>query len=438
MAERFGPDWPALRELGEQLATARAQLEQERAAIAEQVRQVAENEDRRVRAEVERLARRVEEQKSQVKRLHLETVEYTSLKSEIETGRTFLNELVGRQSETEMSDRLRDTQTSNVNQVDAAELPEWPVSPQKLKNLLAGLLFGLLLGIGAALLLDHLDYTVKNEQDVERLTGLPALGRIPLLPQLKVVGGGPVLRDHVGVGSHRDAQSGFAEAFKTLRTSILLASPERPPRHIVITSCEPGDGKSTVATNLAIVLTQLGRRVLLVDADLRNPSVHKTLGLANQAGLSNLLTGNARLAELQRECEVPNLRIVTSGPIPPTPSELLGSPALGVVLERADEGGEFDHVILDCPPALQVTDSVILATRADATVLVVRCGKTAREAVGQGAARMRQARAHVVGVVMNAVPEAPGYYYGAYRAAATDDPAEASPAGERRHHASAG
>ena len=419
MSERFRPDWPALRELAEALDTASDRLESETRTIAHQVRSVAEADYEKARAEVRFLARRLDEQKSEVQQIEQETVEYAGLKAEIETQRDFLDDLLNRQSQTEISDRLRDTQTSNIRLVDRAQPPERPLKPRKLKNLAGSLLVGLLFGVGMALLFDHLDYTVKNEQEIERLSGLSVLGRIPLFQPLKVVGEGDAAAgapDPVGLGSHLDPRSSFAEAFKTLRTSILLASADRPPRQIVVTSCEPGDGKSTVATNLAIALSQLGRRVLLLDADLRNPTVHKMMGISNRAGLANLLTGNAKLQELLRESDVPNLRTVTSGPIPPTPSELLGSPALQALLDRSGDEGEFDHIIIDCPPSLQVTDSVILATRTDATVFVVRAGKTSREALAQGASRLRQARAHVVGVVMNALhEEGAGYYYGPYR-----------------------
>jgi capsular exopolysaccharide synthesis family protein len=181
-----------------------------------------------------------------------------------------------------------------------------------------------------------------------------------------------------------------------------------------VTSCEPGDGKSTVALNLAIVLTQLGRRVLLIDADLRRPRVHKTLRIGNDVGISSFLSGNAPLEELIQESEIPNLRVITSGPIPPNPSELLGSPGLQTLLEHFEQEDRFDHVIFDSPPVLSVTDAVILSTRADSTILVVRSGVTSREALAQSAARLRQSRARVSGAVLNAASHESGYYYGRY------------------------
>jgi capsular exopolysaccharide synthesis family protein len=408
-AERFGPEWPERRLLDEEVRQAAARLELERDLIASQARAAAEADVRKARAELAALAVRVEQRKSEVERIKSAAVDYANLEAEILGKRSFLNELVGRQSETVVSDRLRDTRTSNIRVVDRARAPREPVRPRKALNLGLSLVLGLMAGIGAAVLADHLDSTIKSVQDIER-AGLAVLGQISLVRPLRIVAGSGPGSDPIDLGSHLDSRSGFAECFKNLRTSLLLASPDRPPRHIVVTSAEPGDGKSTVSANLAIVLAQAGRRVLLVDADLRRPRIHAILGTANDVGLSSYLTGNATFEELLRSTGIPNLKLVTSGPIPPTPSELLGSPSLDALLDRLSR--EFDHVIFDSAPALQVADTVILAARTDAAVLVIRIGKTCRESVNQAVSRLRRARTHVIGAVLNAVAEQAGYYYG--------------------------
>ena len=415
MSERFRADWPALKQLGEELGQARERLEIEARSIAHQVRSVAGADQEKSRAEVEGLRRRVEEQKIEVRRVNRDAIEYAGLKAEIETRRSFLNDLVNRQSETTVSDRLRDTGASNIRVLDRAETPRFPARPRKMLSFIMSTVMGLMLGVGAALLLDHLDNTVKNEQDIERVADLPVLGHIPLFRPLRVVAedqkpSESPTHDPVDLGCYSNPRSGFTEAFKNLRTSILMVSPDRPPRHIVVTSCEPGDGKSTLSINLAIVLTELGRKVLFVDADLRRPRSHKMLNIPNTVGLSSYLTGNAGLDALLQDTDVPNLKVITSGPLPPSPSELVGSPSMQAMLDRFSSEGGFDHIILDSPPALQVTDSVILAARADATILVVRAGRTARESLAQGVARLRQARARVAGTVLNAVPEKARYY----------------------------
>ncbi len=216
------------------------------------------------------------------------------------------------------------------------------------------------------------------------------------------------------LASHSMPRSSFAEAFRNLRTSLLLAVPDHPPRQVLITSCAPGDGKSTVALNLSIVLTQMGRRVLLIDADLRRARMHKALGLENKIGLSSLLSGNAAVGEIIRECEIPGLDVVTSGPTPPNPSELLGSPALEALLTDPNIVDAYDHVVLDAPPATHVADSVIMTSKMDSTILVVRAGGTTRESLSSTLARLRAGHARSLGTLLNAVTQ-PGYdYYDRY------------------------
>ncbi len=412
MAERFKADWPPLAQLGEQLAQARRQLAGEAENIAVHVRAAARAAYEQARAEFAAIAEQRETQKREVQRVNHDAIDYASLKTAIETKRKVLSGLVQRESETETSYRLSQTGTSNVRVVDRAELPQWPVSPNKRLNLLLAILSGLGAGAGLALLADHLDNTIKTEQDIVRLTPIPVLGHLPLTRRTGVVAqetaNGPTCE--LDLASHADPRSHFVETFRNLRTSLLLAAPDHPPRHVLVTSCEPGDGKSTVALNLAIVLTQLGRRILLVDADLRRPRIHKTLALDNALGLSSYLSGNADLADVLQETAVPNLRAIPSGPIPPNPSELLGSPRLDALLEDAG----FDHLILDSPPLLSVADSIVLSARTDSTTLVVRSGSTRREALVQSARRLRQARANVTGIVLNAMPEDSDPYYRTY------------------------
>lgn len=418
MAERFKPDWPALRELTESMTQSRERLRVEIEAIANQVRKTAKAAYDQADAEVATLQTQVDSQKTEVQRTNRENIEFAALKSEIDTKRKVLIDLVARESETQTSERLKDTQASNIRVVDAAEVPERPVSPRKVMNLLLALVVGSGLGVAAAFLLDYLDNTVKDENDIQRMSGLPVLGHVPLYQPLRAVAADgapdPDAYDPIDLASHTDSKSLFAEAFKNLRTSLLLASPEKPPRKVVVTSFEPSDGKSTVCLNLAIVLTQMGRKVLLVDADLRRPRVHKMLHLGNGQGLSSILSGNARPEDCIQDTPVPNLHVIPSGPVPPNPSELLGSGALQHFIDWAEEEGGYDHVFFDSPPSLQVTDGVLLAGKMDASIIVVRGGKTSKEALSQGAARMRQARGPVAGAVLNAVSEGQGYYYGRY------------------------
>ena len=428
-AERFKADWPPLQQMQEELDGAANRLEVETDTIARQVRSVAKAEYAKVRDEVENLGRQVDAQKIEVQRVAGNAIGYAGLKADIETKRKILNDLLTRQSETDTTSRLKGGPASNMRIVDRAEIPRAPFKPNKPLNLALSVLFGLLLGAGAALLLNYADNTVKTEQDIQRHAGVPALGFIPLYQTLHVVGEGEKKTSGsqyaADVACHTDSRSSFAEAFKSLRTAFLLASPERAPRHVVVTSCEPLDGKSTVITNLAIALTQIGRRVVIVDADLRRPRVHKVFGITNEIGLSSFLSGNAPVEEVVRDSGVPNLQVVTSGPVPPNPSELLASKALEAFMESLETVGPFDHVFFDSPPLLQMADAVLLATCMDATILVAREGRTIHQSLSSGVKRLRQSRARILGAVLNAVVERFGnYYYYRYH---RDEPGESKP-----------
>jgi capsular exopolysaccharide synthesis family protein len=435
MAERFKPGWPALTEVAEELKRAEERLRLEAATVARQVREGARADHRRLQHEVAELEVQVAVHRREVRRVNMDTVQYASLEREIESRRDVLAQLVARQSQTESSGQLRNNQNvSNVRVVDVAELPRFASSPRKLRSLMLYGLAGLFFGVAAAFVLHTLDNTIKIERDLLRYApGLAILAQVPRFEPLKLVQRGDTAASAEGatpldLASHASPRSVFAEAFKNLRTSLLLASADHPPRHIVVTSCEPSAGKSTTSINLAIVLTQMERRVLLIDADLRRPRLHKTLGLQNDVGLSSYLSGNVPADALAHETTIPGLDVVTAGPVPPNPSELLDSPGLLSLLTGLEENGGYDFVIFDSPPALQVSDSRILSSRVDATILVVRARYTNRTALAQGLAKLRQARAHLVGAVLNGVSEGPGYYYKYY---SHEEPPE-SPSGPLR------
>jgi capsular exopolysaccharide synthesis family protein len=430
MAERFKEGWPPLMALRQELEQAKQRLEQETLGIAAQVQSVAQADYERAQREVANLERQVNGQKTEVQRVNRDGVEYAGFQAEIDIKRKILSDLMARQTQTSSSERLKDTAASNIRIVDNAEVPRAPLKPNKLLNFLLALVLGCGLGLTMAIVVDHLDNTIKTETDILRLSGIPVLGYLPLIQTLRAIGDDnapetPISStSQVDLASFAAPRSVFAEAFKTLRTSFLLASPSRPPRQIVVSSCEPQDGKSTVSVNLAIVLTQLGRRVLLIDADLRRPRLHHVLRLQNDLGLSSYLSGNATLDDVIMETEIPKLEMITSGPIPPNPSELLGSTALDMLLHHLESSG-YDHVIFDSPPLLSVTDPVILATRMDATVIVVRAHKTSRESLTHAAGKLRGARASSVGAVLNAAVRTDSHYY--YHYEYTRDDSESDP-----------
>ena len=249
------------------------------------------------------------------------------------------------------------------------------------------------------------------------ISGLPSLGMIPLGSKTAREGANP---KRLVIASSKEAvelvtqvrpQSQMAESYRALRTSLLLSNLGAPPKVIMVTSALPQEGKTTTSINTAVVLAQKGVRVLLIDADLRRPSIHKTLGMGPHSGLSNVLTGSTTLeGAITASPILPNLSVLPAGTPPPNPAELLASSNMRDVLEELS--GQYDHIVVDTPPSLSVTDAVVLSPRADAVVLVIRSAQTTKQALRRSRDILMQVNAKVVGVLLNAVDlSSPDYYY---------------------------
>ncbi len=291
--------------------------------------------------------------------------------------------------------------------------PTVPVSPRATLNLALGLLVGLALGAGGALLREQLNTTVKTPDDVETLTGSVPLGLVPFDSTARAQ---PLVA--------ADRSGGRAEAFRTLRTNLQFADVDRPPRSIVVTSAMPGEGKTTTACNIALTLAATGSRVVLVEADLRKPRVSEYFGLDNGVGLTNVLAGQFPLEEVLVDWNSQTLTVLPSGPVPPNPSELLGSRHMATLLEKLAE--QFDHVIIDTPPLLPVTDAAILATVVDGAVVIVRHGKSSRDDVELAVQALTAVNARLLGTVLNFIPQRsrPGGYGYGYADPSGDGPGE--------------
>jgi capsular exopolysaccharide synthesis family protein len=300
-------------------------------------------------------------------------------------------------------------ETGGVRIIDPAPVPYTPVSPQRKRAVLLAAIIGLLLGLLSAVVADRFDDSVQTPDEVRHRLHLPILGSIPRVRDTLF---GRSERQRFRLISHVEPQSLIAEAFRSLRTNIAFARAHHDLRTIVLTSPGPGDGKSTVACNLATIFAQQGQRTLLIDADLRRAVVNETFDVPRSPGLSDLLVGNARLAQVVKAVDVPNLFLLPSGQFPPNPSELLGSPAMRDVLEEANAG--YDMIVIDSPPVLAVTDSSVISSVVDGTIVVVRVGKTARDAVRRGVAQLRVVNGRVLGAVLNDVDFRSGVYYGGY------------------------
>jgi tyrosine-protein kinase Etk/Wzc len=287
-----------------------------------------------------------------------------------------------------------------VNVVDQAS-GAFAVRPRGRTNMMLGALLGLVLGIGAAFFMEYLDRTVRTSADVETLLGIPVLGVIPKLRHVREGEPTPV-ESPLPLLVAMDPMDPAAEAYRNLRMNLMFMSTEDEPlRTLLFSSPGPNEGKSTTALNVGVMLAQQGHRVLMVDADLRRPSIHKALDLLREPGLTNLLVGDADAREAVRLNVLPNLDILPSGPFPPNPSELLSSNAMERVLEEFR--GHYSHIIIDSPPALAVTDAALVGRYVDGVILVLRSGETEQRAAERGVDQLGRVGVRVLGAVLNEV-----------------------------------
>ena len=377
LSTQFGPSYPRLTQLNSQLKEVEAQIQYEMKKVVARVRGdylAALQRENMLHAALEK-------QKQEANKLNESAIEYSLLKRDVETNRTLYEGLLEKLKEAGVTAGLR---SNNVRPVDIARVPTVPSEPNVPRNLSFALALGLSTGIGLAFLLDSIDNTVRTPEQAQLISGLPSLGMIPLGSKT-----GEAHPRRLSVASSREAvelitqsrpQSQMAESYRALRTSLLLTSLGAPPKVILVTSALPQEGKTTTSINSAIVLAQKGTRVLLIDADLRRPSIHKTLGMGPRTGLSNVLTGTATAQQaIVRSPLLPSLFVLPAGTPPPNPAELLASTNMRDVLAELRE--QYDHIVVDTPPTLSVTDAVVMSTRADAVVLVIRSGQTTRQAL---------------------------------------------------------
>jgi polysaccharide biosynthesis transport protein len=373
------------------------------------------------RANEDQTTAALEAQKADAYKLRDQLVEYTLRQREFEANRTLYDSLQQRLRTATVQSGL---ESLEIDIVDPALPPANPVLRPQSTVILTALVFGLLAGIVLCFLMESLDTGLRSIAEIESITELPSLAIIPRARRSSVDQAGTLTTAQRNIGILTQPKSQFAEAFRSLRTSLLLSTAGHPPKFIVLTSATPSEGKTTAASNLAAILAQRDTRVLLIDGDLRRPNIHHRFGLNGKIGLTTVLTGATSLEEtVQSVHEIPNLDILPSGPVPPFPTEMLSSGAMEAILKRCGE--IYDYVVIDSPPILSVTDGVILARQADAVVLVVRHGKSSKHVVRRARDILLRAGAGITGIVLNAVdlnsPEYYGYYgYSGYSYASVD------------------
>jgi len=414
---QYGPKFPKVVRIQAQLKDLDQLITREKTNIGNQV----EADYRGARQRELLLQQALDQQKQETNQTNEKLVQYNILNREAQANKQLYDGMLQKLKEAGISAGLR---SSNIRIVDPALIPNGPSRPNKTRNIFLSILVGLIGGVGLALLREYLDNTVKTPDDIERLARLPSLAVVPALSNSSGKRSGrfskllktPVVAAKEGRAeliSHNMPQSQMSEAFRALRTSLLLSQADHPPQVILMTSALPREGKTTAAVNLAVTLAQLGDKTLLVDADLRKPGINRALSLVDgkHAGLSSYLAGVSSLDLITvPHPAITNLAAIPTGPIPPNPADLLSSRRLTELI--AELRGRYKFVVIDSPPIMAATDAVILSVLVDGVLMVVRSGETPKEAFTRTRDLLAGVKCHMLGVVLNAVDaSSPDYYY---------------------------
>ena len=408
LSVRYGPENPRVAESKKQMAEIDNQIRASRASL-----------EARLRADYERSARdevslkgALDRAKTEAARQNQDAIQYGILKQDVDTAKSLYTEFL---QKTNQANLELAQQSSALHVIEPAEVPTFPVDAKRLQGVLIALFVSLCAGLIFAFLLEYLDNTIKTVDDVARFVRLPALDVIPMMTAGKrglgpkrrayaLAAAGPAARALLASQAEIvecDSASSAAEAYRVLRTSVLLCAAGSPPRTILVTSGQQGEGKTTTVINTAVSLAQLGAKVLIIDCDLRRPSAHKLFKLPNTAGLSTYLSREIDVEALIHTQELKNLSLLPCGPIPPNPAELLSSQKMKDLLSAMSE--RFDHVLIDSPPLINVTDPIILSTIVDGVILVVHGGRSTRDVARRARQELVNAGAKIFGVVLNNV-----------------------------------
>ena len=344
----------------------------------------------------------LDETKQDAARLNERFIQFDILKREVETNKQMYNALITRIKEQNVAEQA---QSVKVWVVERAKPPEDPAKPNKKRNLIIGLVLALFSGCGLAFFLEFLDNTVRNPDDIEQLLDLPVLGTVSKFSTKA--------KDTEDKSTWQQQSPEFAECFNTIRTAVMLSVAANAPKTLMVTSASPEEGKTTITVNLAISMAQAGKSVLLIDADMRKPRLHKIFNLANNKGLSNYLAGAAAIEDVLQKTPIKNLYIITSGPVPPNPSELLISNRPQELVAQLT--AKCDLMLFDSPPVLSVSDAMVISKLVEGTLLIVRAGKTVYKALEKEVHKLDNVGAKITGVVLNDVDlKRDGYYYNYY------------------------
>jgi polysaccharide biosynthesis transport protein len=411
---------PEIKELDQQIAELQKHLTEMRVRNTSTLLTNLETRYRQTLAREEALRKSFNQQKSETVTQNEAAINYRILQQEIETNKGLLDNLLQRSKE---NDVVLAGRPNNISIVDYAVTPDYPVGPARMRSVMLAFVLSLGLGIGLALFLEYLDDSIHSTDDVEKFLRLPALAVIPAMggsSRRRLLASATALQKRNGSNGANpelllkmDSRSPLAESYRQLRTSVLLSTAGRAPKTLLITSSLPGEGKTTTAVNTAISLAQTGANVLIIDADMRRPRLRSIFDLPEKEGLSSILSSEMKPQEMLEAIAsdpVSGLHVLTSGPIPPNPAELLGSDQMRKLLEVL--GTQFTHIVIDSPPVSSFTDGVLIASMVDGVLLVVHGGKSSRGVVRRSRQLLRDVGAKIFGVVLNNVSmQSHDYYY---------------------------
>src|ERR1041384_2253267 len=407
---KYGPDHPQVREIKLRIKNTEAQLESSRKALESKLRAEYEMASR----DETSLKAALAQAKAEAVHQNQDAIKFNLLKSEVDTAKALYQDFLQKTSQAKVEVAQ---QHNNMQLIQPARAPGAPVGPARFRLIMIGFFLSLVGGIGLAYFLDYIDNTIKTVDDVGRYVRLPALGVIPAIAattpgRLRTSNGKTLASQNgsnkTGSGLYAseglalvDSRSSAAEAYRVVRTSMLLSTAGRPPKTVLVTSVQPGEGKTTTVVNTGISLAQLGASVLIIDCDLRKPTVHKLFGVDHTSGLSTYLSREIEIEGLIHKLQIPNLSLLPCGPIPPNPAELISSERMKDLLQKLAE--RYDHILIDSPPLIHVTDPVILSSLVDGVILVVHGGKSSRAVVQRARQQLSSVGAKIFGVVLNNV-----------------------------------
>lgn len=399
LSESLGEKHPEMIRLRTEIAAAQDKLQAE----ARSVVRALEGDLQAARAKEASLQANVEQAKQESLEIGRKAIEFGALKREVESNKQLFQSLMSRSKETGLETELK---ASNVRTVEKAEVPRAPILPRRARNYQIALLVGLALGIGLGLLFEHLDNTVKSPEDVKEHLGVPFLGMVPEV-------GGKASTTSVPIMPPKLTEGAVAEAYRVLRTNLIFSSAETSGRVLLVSSANPGEGKTTTVANLGIVLALNGAKVLLLDADLRRPTLHHHFALTKTPGLSDLIVGKCKASEAIRSTRFKGLGVLSCGYVAPNPAELLGSDSMKEILQALRSF--YDWLLIDTPPVLAMADTPVLCPLADGVVLIVAAEESPRPAIQRAIDQILGVGGKITGVVLNRVDlKRNAYYYNQY------------------------